>query len=136
MRRGQTWSFDMFFAITLFILVFAIFIGITVKVLEQEQETRVRDEARVIAVEITGDSSVSVVKGNVIQEEQLEERALTSYDSLRQELGVSNNFCIYLEDAEGTIIPIQLSNGTVYGIGSNASSFAGNPCGQIITTVP
>ncbi|RME53338.1 hypothetical protein D6783_02145 [Candidatus Woesearchaeota archaeon] len=58
--------------------------------------------------------------------EALKAIAEMDYEEVKQELGVQEDFCIVVEDAEGRVIPI----GEKVGIGSDELLVGGVPCGR------
>ena len=124
-KKAQGWSLDIALAAIIFISAFLIFFGIANSDLGRKFQ-EVSDEADYLVNLITsGNMALRLTDGNSINASKLEELMLTPYEQLKGQTGVKNDFCIYLEDDRGNIIPINDS----LGIGSDTINVSGIPCG-------
>ncbi len=123
-KRGQSWSFDIALAVVIFILT-----TITFFAFSNSDNTRklgvVQSEAHYI-LEHTKDenSPLQIVDNQEVNEEKLQELAAANYDELKKDAGITHDFCIYFEDENGNIIPV---NG-MKGIGSSSINISGTRC--------
>ncbi|MBR9700540.1 hypothetical protein GOV11_01605 [Candidatus Woesearchaeota archaeon] len=137
--RGQAWSMDLVIGV----LVFLLAIGIVYTLLNQQAREDVaplRTEAEVVATKLTQDPTTSVAPGNVLDMDKL--YSITAgnkqYEDLQEELGIKNEFCIYLVDEDGNVAHIldpSNPNAPKYtGIGSGTGEvmIAGIECGKAI----
>ena len=81
---------------------------------------------------VSSEQDISFVKESKVDDERLNTISEKTYQNVKQELGIENDFCIYFEDAEGNIVPIELETGTYYGIGNENATIAGQACGQAL----
>ncbi|MBI2142495.1 hypothetical protein HYU15_03345, partial [Candidatus Woesearchaeota archaeon] len=68
------------------------------------------------------------VEGNKVDARKLEELSRLSYEDLKRQLGISNDFCIHFEDEKGNIILINSTSQTA-GIGSSKAGVGNLTCG-------
>jgi len=125
-KRGQSWSFDIALAVVIFILT-----TITFFAFSNSDNTRklgaVQSEAHYILEHAKAENSpLQIVDNQEVDEMKLQQFASTNYEELKKEAGVTNDFCIYFEDEEGNVVPIEGSNG----IGSSSINVSGTPCTQ------
>jgi hypothetical protein len=95
-----------------------------------------QDRARTIETRLNsgGTSCGPIVDNQSITMEQIKCLYGKNATGLRQELGVSGNFCIYVENEKGEILIVQNETGAITtSIGDGALIIAGTPCG---TTTP
>lgn len=72
-----------------------------------------------------------ISEGQPITNEQLECLYELSPTALQQALGVPGEFCIYVEDNDGTVLVVQNESGHAWtGTGDSALIVGGQPCGQ------
>lgn len=89
----------------LLVLIVAIII-IFVSVYGKINKTRDKQtmEAEKITEIILDNHGMSFAKGGVIDENKLEEIKSINYDDFKKSLNAKNDFCMYIEDANGNII--------------------------------
>lgn len=124
LKRGQSWSFDISLAVVIFILT-----TITFFAFSNSDNARklgaVQSEAHFLLEHAKAENSVlQIIDGQEVDIEKLQQLASADYGELKEEFGVSNDFCIYFEDDEGNVVPIEGSNG----IGSSSINVSGVPC--------
>lgn len=110
LKRGQTWSFDLIVAVILFIVVVALFYtflsgdkyGDNVEGLE----TSVRTINSRLDCDISSDDGVCIIQKGKLSTTKVASLSSTDYDDLKVELGITGDFCIYLKDANGALIPM------------------------------
>ena len=140
--KGQAWSIDLVIGV----LIFLIAVGAIYSILssrQHEDPAPLRIESEVIATILTNNASnqlLQVAEGNQLEMDKLgglATRANNDYELLKQELGIQNEFCIYLQDEEGNLIYITGTDGKKYaGIGPGDPSLnltenqlpCGTPC--------
>lgn len=73
----------------------------------------------------------SLIEGNKINMSKIEDLYLNgNYKELKKELGITDEFCIVLEDSNGRIITIEdAGNNYYYGFGNSDINISGCPCG-------
>lgn len=121
MKKSQSWSFDVVIATAVF---FGIFMAFFVLLQDRDGQSleEVKGEAEFLAQRMK--SSATFQNGQVTQG-GMEYLADYNYTKWKALMGVKNDFCIYLEDEDGNIIPI---NDTVWGVGSPKIEIGGVPC--------
>jgi len=94
-------------ASVIFLTVFAAFYGfVTFLVLEPEDEVLAR-EGQQIATLLTSEASpYSIMAGTQINTTKLEKLTERKYDDLKAAIRVQKDFCLYLEDTKGNLIPL------------------------------
>lgn len=111
MQRGQAWSMDLVIGV----LIFLVAIGSIYSLLNSQKGTDsapLRIESEVIANVITSNASnqmLQVTDANQLDMVRLGKLAQDSkdnYEGLKKQLGIENEFCIYLQDEEGNLIYI------------------------------
>lgn len=120
-KRGQTWSFDLIVAVVIFVVVVGVFYTILnrsdEKVIDtQALETDAKSISQQLNCDVTPIHPPCFIEGGEINQTKLEAVASLSYSQLKQLLGTSEDFCIYLLDEQDRIIPV---NGSIPGIGDS-----------------
>lgn len=135
--RGQNWSLDLIIGVVIFLLA----IGVIYSLLSnksREDVAPLRIESEVIATKLTTPEAATsdemiVATDNQLDIEKLQEltKYPGGYDALKEELGVQNDFCIYLQDENGNVIYIEGDDGKYTGIGPGSPelNLSGVPCG-------
>jgi hypothetical protein len=143
MVRGQAWSMDLVFGVLIFLLA----VGIIYAMVMGRNDNDIaplRLESEVIAGKLQSDATIALTSDNQLNLTRLAEFAANAtnpssginYESIREQLGVTGEFCIYLQDNEGNILYIVGSDGKRYtGIGSGTGELnvSGVPCGRMVT---
>lgn len=114
-KKSQAWSFDIIIGVILFVGAFLAFYVILKQQTEKPVDT-LRDDAELIARALQTESSpLNVVESGKINEAKLQALLAQDYSTLKSQVRVKSDFCIYLEDQEGNVIYISQD---VTGIGS------------------
>lgn len=122
-RKSQTWSIDILVAVFIFVTIFIIFTGIMASMSDAERQKKLSERGDKITKILSTDNPISFIEGNKIDESRLKS-IVGDYDALEREFDYSN-FCVYFEDENGNIIPIE---GVTYNEdGSPALDANGNP---------
>jgi len=149
MKKAQTWSMDIIVAVSLFIIIFILFVGILSNMTEKQKESRLSEQGETIAAQISNpDNEFAFVLDEKVEDEELRNVINTydgDYDTLKNQLNVRDNFCIYVEDSDGNLIPlhsVEIPEDAkkddvfphVYGIGSVDAKINDVECGNIVTS--
>lgn len=135
--QGQAFSVDLLIGV----LVFMLAIGIIYSLLNSkgaDDPAQLRIESEVIAERLTSAASLQVAPENQLNMEDLAMLAKDEYEEVKAQLGVQEEFCIYLQDENGNLIYIQdSSTGERYaGVGSGTGEITLTdkdiPCGQAL----
>jgi hypothetical protein len=127
------------------VLIFMIAVGIIYTLLaskDHENVAPLRIESELIATKLSEDPSLRLGDNNQIDNDRLKvllERARTDYEGLKVELGVENDFCIFLRDEAGNLTYIFDDEGNAYtgiGPGSGELNLSGTPCGCKVGSTP
>jgi hypothetical protein len=141
-KRGQTWSVDLLLGVTVFLAMFIGFYALMSVTGSRGSNRELRFEAENVANTIASEQEGFV--GSEVEEvtfiesgqidvgeyESLARQLSTSadgedaalYEEVRRIIGSKRNFCIYLEDEEGNLVPVRrdpVSNEYVFGVGSH-----------------
>ncbi len=119
-KRGQTWSFDLIVAVVIFIVVVGIFYSVLNTNDDGVVDTQsLEADAKSISYQLNCDVSPiyppCFIENGEINHTKLEFVAGLNYEVLKELLGTSEDFCIYLLDEQNRVI---LVNDTVPAIGS------------------
>ena len=120
-KKGQTWSFDLIIAVVLFVIVVGLFYGFITKD-EQNKENELQQGTKVLAYKLNCDTNPNykncVVNDGVVTEDALDKLYQEDYEKLKKDLNIKGEFCIYLRDTDGNLIPV----GDKTSIGTNELS--------------
>lgn len=104
-RKSQTWSIDILVAVFIFVTIFIIFTGIMASMSDAERQKKLSERGDKITKILSTDNPISFIEGNKIDETRLQSVA-GDYDELKQEFDYTN-FCVYFEDENGDLIPVE-----------------------------
>lgn len=126
-KKSQTWSLDALIAMALFMVAIMAFFYITSYSATSKKTESIEQESQTLPESLLaeGNESKGFVIDNRINPEKLSEFANQSYDEIKKNLGIKNDFCIHIEDENGFLILI--NNKT--GIGSSKAMINGSVCG-------
>ena len=135
MGRGQAWSLDLVFGVLIFMLAVGVIYALLMSK-DKDTSTPLRIESEVIATKLATDPLLAVATDNQLDAAKLSTMTGVDYETLRNEMGVKNEFCIYLEDDQGNLVYIINGTNKYTGIGSGSAdlNISGTPCGQVCTT--
>jgi ribosome assembly protein YihI (activator of Der GTPase) len=134
MERGQVWSVDVLLAVVIFVSVILIFY-VTMSSRQKPDIKELQAESSSLKLELEKNHELSFILNDQVDELKFQafvDNATDNYTALKQKLGVKGDFCIFYEDAEGYIIPINDSNNLLVGVGNGNISIAGIPCGSAL----
>ncbi len=134
---------DILVAVALFVIVFIVFVGILANITEKQKESRLSKQGESIAAQVSNpENDYAFIQDEKVDEVKLRQ-VITEYEgenygSMKDKLNVRDNFCIYLEDADGNLIPLNTESlednpnpNYVNGIGSSEAELNDNRCGII-----
>lgn len=85
--------------LVLIVVAFAFFVSV------YEKSTGSRQiDAQKITELIFDDHEISFVSNGVVDEDKMKEMQQTDYVTLKNQLNAKNDFCLYMEDANGNVI--------------------------------
>jgi hypothetical protein len=116
MKRSQVGSFDIMIAVVIFIgTIFVVYSAFA-----NSPKSNVKDlesEASIVLENVASQNpELGLIEGTEISEAKLQQLLGEDYELIKQQMRVKNDFCIFLEDQDGSLV--YLSQGTP-GIGSN-----------------
>ncbi len=128
MKKAQTWSTDAIVAVVMFFTAVILLFYLSGPVAKNRQSERLQSEAESLPATLSSQQNLSsiFIQGSKINEQKLSEAINMSYDNLRSLLGIYSDFCIYLEDENGNVVPI----GGKRGIGSPLANISGKSCNE------
>lgn len=130
--RGQTWSLDLILAVGVFILFIVAFYAIISAPEKPAKDQDLKQVAEQISERLdseSGNDQTAVVFQGEINQSKLNNLSEQDYQDLKRMFGVSTEFCIYLEDENGRLVPI---NGKL-GVGGDTIGLEGTACNSTIT---
>lgn len=134
MKRGQSWSMDLVIAVVIFGFIAVIFYSL---ILIQQKPSV--DQLQQIAQNINSklEQPVSncgpIIQNQVVTPEQLQCLYNKSYAEIQSELAVPSNFCIYVQDSQGRVYPVNVNGVTKYGVGDPELKLADVGCGDPVS---
>jgi hypothetical protein len=115
---------------TIFIVVF-VFVVALIGFTSQQPLKELQSETVTLATAVTRDPSFAFIKQGKVDKEKFAELAEMNYTELQRKIGVKNDFCIFIEDAEGNLIPVQFNGKNFSGIGNGSNiEIGGKKCGK------
>jgi len=138
-KRGQSWSIELIISLSVFlIIIIGVFVSLAAQPTNPVQELQSQSQqfiSKFFSTESSQQQVYSFIDDNNVNDQKLATLQGTNYTSLKQQLGLSDDFCIILEDSNNNIIPITGPNGsTYYGIGSSKIQISnGVPCNTIVS---
>lgn len=106
MKNAQSWSIDLIVGVIIFMLIIAIFYALLSSKAEPTLENLEEDSRAVVSKISAQDAkSFGIIEGGVVDQAKFDELCSKTYDEVKAELGIESDFCIYLEDQNGNIIP-------------------------------
>ena len=134
--QGQSWSLDIILAFVIFVLIIGIFYtllntnrGVKTEHLQLEANT----VANTLDASTGLNSTFSIMQKGTIDSQRLTLLYNTTYNTLKTQLGIQGDFCIYIVDQYGNLITVNTSKGELNGYGNGNLSINGVPCGSILT---
>lgn len=133
--RAQAWSIDLVIGVLVFLLVIGI-VYVMLRAHTENDTTELKVSSEVIAMKLVNDPGLSIIENGAVVDARmkgvLDRIKAGGYETLKQDLGVRNEFCIFFEDANGNVITLHDTDGGKYtGIGpaSEDLNISGTPCG-------
>jgi hypothetical protein len=135
--HGQSWSLDIILAFVVFVLV----IGIFYTLLNDNKGDRTHDltlESKTVVSNLDAsngqNNNLTIIDDGDIDNTELTTLYDSDYETLKRELGIRGEFCIYIVDQYGNLITAELSNGSQVGsFGSDDYNVNGQPCGSSLS---
>jgi hypothetical protein len=131
--HGQSWSLDIILAFVVFVLI----VGIFYALMSNNKKDKTQDlvlESTTIASNLDANngqtSSLTIIEGGTVDTTRLEDLYGLDYDTLKRQLGIKGEFCIYIIDQNGMLVAINTSNGPVGSFGNGNYTVNNNPCGS------
>ena len=139
-KRGQTWSLDALIGVGLFVIA-AILLFYYLGNLETGKKPLevVEKDATKLADLLSSskyNTTIAFLIGTTVDSSKLFNISAfsdVSYDALKNQFGLQSDFCVYFEDKDGNVIPIQ-GNPPKYGFGSPKANISGKACNDTVTT--
>jgi hypothetical protein len=116
MKRSQVGSFDIMIAVVIFIgTIFVVYSAFANSPKSNAKD--LESEASIVLENVASQNpELGLIEGTEISEAKLQQLLGEDYELIKQQMRVKNDFCIFLEDQDGSLV--YLSQGTP-GIGSN-----------------
>lgn len=128
-RNGQVWSIDVIMGVTIFLVVIGIVYYNIQSSERDERPARLAENAETVLTQLEQDSTVQVIVGqNELNRSKLEDLTMMNYDQLKQRFGIQGDFCLYLKNERGKVVPID----NQMGIGNPAINVSGVPCNSTV----
>ncbi len=121
--KSQTWSIDILIAVSIFIVALIVLFYFLNTPSDQEYSNLQKESdslpGSIISSESSSATDITFVVGNEVDRERLKNFTSKNYTQIKNELGLSGEFCIHFEDEEGRLVDINESpEGVQYTIGS------------------
>lgn len=109
-KKAQTWSFDLVVAVIIFIVVVAAFYAFLHNNSSHGDAPEVlQSKAKVFNNQLNcegGSASACIVNDGVLSQDSLNKLNSLSYTEYKEKMGMTDDFCFYIVDKNGYIIPI------------------------------
>ncbi len=132
-KQSQTWSFDLIVAVILFVVVIGIFYGFVMK--DDEDLDSLQKATTKITYKLDckfEENDECIVRDGAIDEEGLEFLFTEqNYELLKDQWNLDSDFCIYLRDANGNVIPFE--GKTSFGSSDLVLTQSGKTCGSEVS---
>jgi hypothetical protein len=130
-KKAQTWSIDLVLGVVIFLLIVIIIYALIAS--RPARENQLRDDADRIYSKLdsksnTNDGVPKIVDGNTISRTELEKLYAQDYETLKQKLGITSDFCILLVTDNNGII--NTTNGSSIGKGQDILIGNSTYCGE------
>ena len=131
-KTAQTLSTDAIVAVVLFFLAALMLFYLSGSEAGTRWSDKLQRDSDKLPSALSSEQNISSVfiEGTKVNEGKLGRTLDTSYETLKDQLGIDSDFCIYFEDEKGNIVPMR---GKV-GIGSPLANISGNSCNATITS--
>jgi hypothetical protein len=139
--NAQVFSLDTIICVVIFLIVFTIFFAVITKNTQKDTKESLNEEAELLASKLmteepNPEKKITIVNNGVLSEEDLNalaEKDTENYQKLKEQLGLSGDFCIFFEDDTGNVTYISEFTGNPdfndrYGIGNSNITVSGLPC--------
>ena len=130
MKTAQTFSTDAIIAIVMFVIAVIMLYYFSGSGAKNKQSEKLQSDAEKLPAILNSQQNLTsiFIQGTKIDDQKLREAVNLSYDSLRSLLGIQSDFCIYLEDENGNVVPMEGK----LGVGSPLANFSGKSCNDTI----
>ncbi|MEK6963907.1 MAG: hypothetical protein AABX70_05755 [Nanoarchaeota archaeon] len=137
MRKAQLWSTDVLIGVAIFMGVIVLFYA-SLSLTANTDYPILKEEAQVATHRLIKlDSPIHVTTAeNELNLSKLGDLAAMDYSTLRDKLGIRGEYCIYLEDSHGRIIPIPSQGQKKAGVGNPLLNVSGTLCGEDMVIPP
>ena len=125
-KKSQSWSIDVTLGVIIFMAAFFVFYALLSAGPNAKMGNLKEDATTVIRQVASEESPLSIVVNNSLNANKLDELKNLSYDELKRRLRIEGDFCIYIEDEKGNIIPVN----NYKGVGASSINLSGTPCSQ------
>lgn len=132
--HGQSWSLDIILAFVIFMLI----VGIFYIMLSKNNKPDIADiqvEASVLSSNLdssTGiDTKLKIINDGALDKQKLIELYESQYDTIKNQFGITGDFCIYIVDQNGNIVTVNTTTGDLKnGFGNGELVINGVQCGS------
>ena len=136
--NGQVFSLDLIIAVVVFIATFLAFYGFITYILVEPEEKVLARESEHVATAIGTAGKQQVIGAQQLQLDKLIEIGGMPEEEHKHELGVKNDFCLYLEDEQGNLVVLptgktSIGNEKAVLRLSNGTNVQEIPCGQTLS---
>ncbi len=130
MKKGQTFSTDAIVAVAMFFIAVIMLYYLSGPAATNKRSEKLQSEAENLPATLSSQQNLTSVfiQGSKIDEQKLSEAINLSYANLKDLLGVESDFCIYVEDENGNVVPMEGKAG----IGSPIANLSGKGCNETL----
>jgi len=131
--QGQSWSLDIILAFVVFVLI----IGIFYALLSNNKNDKTVDldlESKTVvsSLDLTNgqNNNLTVINQGVVEPDKLQTLYESDYMTLKRQLGIKGDFCIYVIDQYGGLVLVNTTSGQVGSFGGGNITINGELCGS------
>lgn len=122
MRRGQNWTIDLLVGFIIFLSVAIFFYTVTRANLQED--TSFSDTSGAVIEQLNAENypdgyneTPLPIQGYSLDQQELRELYSQNYSSVKDELNIQDEFCLTVVDANGSLIPVNVSGNETYSFG-------------------
>ena len=127
MKKAQAWSMDVMIAVIFFLIIIGAIIYISFFLSHKEKMDKLKDDADIIYKAFSSEGKIKIIDDSKINVPDLNNITNKDYESIKEEIGVKNDFCVYFVDDKGNLVYLDESNNNP-GIGSSRITINGKAC--------
>lgn len=130
-KNAQSWSIDLIVGVIIFMLIIAIFYALLTSKSEPTLKNLEEDSRSVVSkISVEDAKSFGIIEDGIVNQSRFDDLCSKTYEEVKAELSIESDFCIFLEDQNGNIIPCGGANKAGIGNGEDIIIGTDVACGE------